>query len=359
VTVPNAQINSHGDAFVAGIAYQSTYSPTWADHFIQGLSDIHNLGANWTFFTPTWTYTRQDLPHIEINPGSDMDPNHLVAAITQAKELGLKTALYPRPHFPQDAGDWFASAPRDFAWWITWFDRYRLFVLNFADLAQQNGVNALVLGGEWLAPALPHGTLPDGASSGIPEDAEIRWRSLLQEIRSHFTGMLLWALPYPAGVQNPPPFLDAVDMLYVEWSAALADVPGAAEADLSNRAASLLDSNLLPFQQRWGKPLILAASYSSVSGGSTGCLPNPDGGCLPADALDQPNPDQPNLVLDLNDQTNAYNAMLLAVNDRPWIGGFVSQGFYPPLPLQDKSPSLHGKPASGVLWFWFPRLLGK
>jgi hypothetical protein len=49
----------------------------------------------------------------------------------------------------------------------------------------------------------------------------------------------------------------------------------------------------------------------------------------------------------------------LAINDRSWISGFVSQGFYPPLPLQDKSSSLHGKPASGVIWFWFPKLLGK
>jgi hypothetical protein len=359
ITVPNVQVNPRGDAFMAGIAFQSTYSPVWADHFVKGLSDVHSLGANWTIFTPTWTYTRQDLPHIEIVPGPDMDPNHLVAAVTQAKELGLKTALYPQPRFPQDSGTWFVSAPRDFAWWVTWFDHYRLFLLNFADLAQQNGVNALVLGGDWLAPALPHGTLPDGSPSMVPEDAETRWRTMIQEVRAHFSGTLAWALPYPVGVQNSPPFLDAVDMLYIEWSAALADQPGTSEADLSARAASLMDSDLLPFQQRWGKPLILAVSYPSVSGGSMGCLPDPEGGCLPADALDQPNPDQPNLVLDLNDQTNAYNALLLAVNDRPWISGFVSKGFYPPLPLQDKSPSLHGKPASGTLWFWFPRLLGK
>jgi hypothetical protein len=120
-----------------------------------------------------------------------------------------------------------------------------------------------------------------------------------------------------------------------------------------------MDTDLLPFQQHWGKPLVLAVSYPSVTGGSTGCLPAPQGGCLPADALDQPNPDQPNLPLDLNDQANAYNALLLAVNERLWISGFVSQGFYPPLPLQDKSPSVHGKPASGALWFWFPKLLGK
>jgi hypothetical protein len=360
VTVPNVQINPRGEAFIAGVAFQSTYSPAWAEHFNKGLGDALSLGANWAFFTPSWTNTRQDLPHMEIVPGSDMDPNHLVAAITQARQLGLRTALYPQLRFPQESGAWFTGAPRDFAWWVTWFDRYRLFLMNFADLAQQNGVNALVLGGDWITPALPHGTLLDGSSSGVPEDAETRWRSLLQDLRSHFNGTLIWALPYPAGVQNPPPFLDAVDMLFVEWNAPLADTPGASESDLAANAASLMDTDLLPFQQKWGKSIILAASFPSVTAaGSTGCLPALDGSCLSPSALDQPNPDRPDLVLDFNDQTNAYNALLLAINDRSWISGFVSQGFYPPLPLQDKSSSLHGKPASGVIWFWFPKLLGK
>ena len=358
-TVPNLQINPRGEGFMAGIEYQSTYSPAWAAHFTKGVSDSHSLGANWNIFTPTWTYTRLVPPHVELVPGLDMDPNQLVSALTKAKELELKTALYPRPRFPVESTTWFAWAPRDFAWWVTWFDRYRNFILNFADLAQQNNVNALVLGGDWLAPALPHGVLPDGSASGVPEDAEMRWRALLQEVRGRFSGTLVWALSYPDGVKAPPAFLDAVDMLYVEWSAALADKPGASETDLSGRAASLMDSDLLPFQQRWNKPLVLAVSYPSVTGGNAGCLPKPDGGCFSIHDLDQPKPDQPSLLLDLNDQTSAYNSLLLAVNDRPWINGFISQGFYPALPLQDKSASVHGKSASGVLWFWYPKLLGK
>lgn len=358
-TVPNVQINPRGEGFVAGIAYQSTYAPAWADHFARGINASRALGANWNIFTPTWTYTRQNLPHLEPVLGSDTNPNQLISAIIEAKQNGLKTALYPRPRFLEEAGKWFTEAPRDFAWWVTWFDRYRYFLLNFADLAQQNRVNALILGGDWLEPALPYGTLPDGSSSGVPEDAEVRWRTLLQEVRSRFSGMLIWALAYPAGIQNAPPFLDAVDALYVEWSAALADQPGASEADMAGRAAELLDNDLLSFQQRWNKPLILAVSYPSVLGGSTGCLPKAEGGCWAIQDLDQPNPDLPEPILNLADQANAYNALLLAINERQWISGFVSQGFYPALPLQDKSASLHGKPASGVLWFWYPRLLGK
>ena len=358
-TVPNVQIIPRGETFFAGIEFQPTYSPAWASHFTKSLRDARSLGANWTIFTPTWTATRQDTPHFEAVLGQDMDPNQLSSIILQARELQLRTALYPHPRFTGDPGLWFAGAPRDFPWWVTWFDRYRFFVLNFADLSQQNGANALVLGGDWLAPALPQGILPDGSSSGVPEDAETRWRTLIQEVRTRFSGTLAWAISYPTGFQNQPPFLDALDVLYIEFSAALADQPGAAETDLTARAAGLLDSDLLPFQQRWNKPLILAISYPSSAGGNTGCLPNRAGGCLAFSQLDQPQADSASLSTDLSEQTNAYNALLLAVNERSWISGLVSQGFFPPLPLQDTSSSVYGKPASGVLWFWYPRLLGR
>jgi hypothetical protein len=357
--VPNVQILPRGDNFFAGIEFQTAYSPAWAAHFTKSLRDAKSLGTNWTIFTPTWSATRQDPPHLEAALGQDIDPNQLSSIILQARELQFRTALYPHPRFTGDPWLWFAGAPRDFPWWVTWFDRYRQFVLNFADLAQQNGANALVLGGDWLAPALPQGILPDGSSSGVPEDAETRWRTLIQEVRTRFSGTMAWAISYPMGFQSQPPFLDALDMLYVEFSPALADQPGASEADLAARAAGILDSDLLPFQQRWNKPLILAAGYPSAAGGNTGCLPDPAGGCLAFSALDQPQADSNSLSIDLIEQTNAYNALLLAINGRTWISGFVSQGFYPPLPLQDTSASVYGKPASGVLWFWYPRLLGK
>ena len=50
--------------------------------------------------------------------------------------------------------------------------------------------------------------------------------------------------------------------------------------------------------------------------------------------------------------------MLNAINTRPWVGGIISRGYYPPAMLQDKSASVHGKPAADLLWYWFPRLTG-
>jgi hypothetical protein len=62
--------------------------------------------------------------------------------------------------------------------------------------------------------------------------------------------------------------------------------------------------------------------------------------------------------LNLQLQADLYEAVLTAVNGRPWISGVVSRGYYPPAALRDKSASVHGKPAADILWYWYPRLTG-
>jgi hypothetical protein len=199
----------------------------------------------------------------------------------------------------------------------------------------------------------------DGAPSNVPEDTLERWYGIIQEARSYYPGQIWWALQYPQDVQNPPAFLNAVDGLYILWSAPLEKEPGALANAMALEAGSLLDTVLLPLQQQVNKPVILAVAYPSAQNGNTGCLPGLESGCLNLELLSPPNPDIPNIGLDLVEQEEAYNAIFLAIKDRPWIAGVVSQGYYPPAVLQDKSISIHGKPARGVLWFWYARLLGK
>jgi hypothetical protein len=87
-------------------------------------------------------------------------------------------------------------------------------------------------------------------------------------------------------------------------------------------------------------------------------LEGAEGVCLDASLLARPNADVPTLSVDLEEQAQAYSALLVAINERDWISGFISRGYYPPAGLQDKSTSVHGKPAGEVLGYWFPRILG-
>ena len=222
--------------------------------------------------------------------------------------------------------------------------------LHFADAAAATGAQALVLGGEGIVPALPAGRLADGSPSGVPADADQRWRAILSEVRSHYAGPLYWALPFP-GVE-PPPFLDAVDGVLLEWHPTLSGNPQAGEAELEQATGALLDEQVYPLLQTWGKPILIAPAYPAADGGVTGCPRYHNQGCLVLQSL-RPGHIPADLAPDLQEQVDAYNALFLSVNARPWVGGLVIREYYPLAALQDPSPSLYGKPAADVVGYWF------
>jgi hypothetical protein len=337
------------ERFIAGIEFLPAYHPTWNPLAGYALQDIQQLQANWLVLTPTWTYTHQNLPVLEQVPGQDALWLDLLNTITQTTRAGKQVMIYPQARYPIPSQEWWQTSQRDFAWWVTWFDRYRVFLLHHAELAERSQAGALVIGDETLAPALPGGVLPDGSPSGVPEDARQRWSDLLAEVRSRYTGQLYWAMPYSPGGIEPPEWIDQVDGIYLLWSAPLAENAEAELAEMSARAADLLDRDLQSLVSEMNKALILALAYPSARGGASGCVPDPQGACLEFSALAPQRPDIPSTTLDLGEQARAYYAMLVAVNERPWISGLVSRGYYPPVMLQDKSVSIHGKPAAILL----------
>ncbi len=359
-TPPEREVTPRGEDFLAGIEFQTNYHPNWLPYLSAGLQTLEEEGANWVVVRPTWTFSQIEPLVFETIPGADMPWLDAQAIISQAQTRGLKVALFPAPHFATQtalsgspADLWWESAPRDPLWWDSWFEHYRAFALHHAQLAQQTGAQALILGGEWLHPALPDGFMADGFTSNVPPDALQRWRDMLAEVRATFDGTLAWALPYPQGVQNPPAFLDEVDAIYLLWSAPLNQQAGGSLETYRAEAEQLLDNVIFPFQNQYQKPLVLAIAYPSAQGGTSGCIPAPEGGCLPWEALARPNPDIPAVELDLTGQMEAYQALLEAIDSREWIAGVVARGYYPPVSLADKSTSVHGKPAEQVLGFWF------
>jgi len=355
-----AQITARPSGFVSGIEFQPDYRPNWSYYYPQALQTIRGLGANWVFMTPSWTFSNSNPITFVPNPGRDPLWMDSAVMISQARSMSLNVGIFPIPHFPTgNADDFWKAAARDANWWNNWFDHYRAFADNYADLATQSGAQMLILGGgTWISPALPNGTLADGTPSGVPSDAEARWKAVIAEARQHFNGKLLWAYPYTQGkLTTSLSFLQDVDGIYLIWTAPLASQAGASKTDLLNQAGKLLDNEVSPLPSLLNKPIIIALAYPSAGGVETNCISDGKGGCLSWLDLNQPN-NPPSASVDLQSQYDLYEAMFNAINTRPWIGGIVSRGFYPPAALQDKSASVHGKPAANLLWYWFPRLLG-
>lgn len=353
------EIPSRGTGFIAGIEFQSYYDPSVPPFVLNALQNIQALGSNWVFLTPSWSFVRGNPLIFSEQPGRDAFWSDTVTAVTQARSLNLNVALFPQPHFATDMNEFWKNAPRDPNWWNTWFDHYRAFVVHYADMASLSGAQALVIGGDWIVPALPGGTLSDGTPSGVPADAEARWRNLIAEVRQHFRGSVIFALPYD-NVETPAPanILADADVVYLLWFVKLSDQPNPNRTDLLNEAGRLLDQNISPFQVQLNKPFIIGLTYPSSTYSATGCIPDGNGGCLYWTALNRPNPDLATVNLDLQQQVDLYDAIFNAVNARSWVSGLVSRGYFAPAALQDKSASIHGKPTADLLWYWFPRLLG-
>ena len=330
--------------FMAGVEFLPTYDPTWQPWLPLAIQNVQGIYANWLVLAPTWTVNRTAPFNFSPMPGRDPLWADMLDTISHARASNLNVALFPVPNLPVDASAWWASAPLDAAWWDAWFNRYAAFAAYHADLATKSDAQALILGGDWVSPALPGGQI-NGTSSEVPADAEVRWQSIITDVRNRFKGSIYWAMSYPGGINSTPDFINTLDGVYLLWSAPL---NGSGVDAMKDSAGQRMDTDIQPFQVKLQKPVILAVAYPSTDGAADEVLP--------ASVLFQPGSTQ--TPVNLQAQVDVYQALLMAVNERSWLGGFVSRGYYPPAVVLDGSASIHGKPASDLLWYWYPRFLG-
>jgi hypothetical protein len=316
---------SRGPDFMAGTALSPAYHPSFNRLLPEAFQEMAAAHANWVTLTPTWSYGRSapgnTPPDLAPIAGQDALWPDLLAQAQAAQSAGLQVALFPTPRMNLPLDQWWADAARDDpGWWPVWFDQYGEFILHNAALASQTQAQALILGGDWLLPALPNGKLFNGQPSGAPEDAEQRWRSLIAEVRSRFNGQLLWALS-DTSITTPPPFIDALDQLYLVLSL---DAGETFDQRLGLSLPGWLDGVAWPVQLTLQKPVVLALSLASGD--------------------------------DFASQSAAYDQALQAAAAHDWISGVFSAGMYPAAHLQDAGPNIYGKPAQALLEAWFAAL---
>ncbi len=346
------QIQPRESAAWTGFALMPAYQPAWQPYMGRALAEMRAMHAQWVVLTPTWTTLSASPPVWLPTPGHDPLVADIAEMAATAHADGLNVAIFPRVRFTEGASAWWRNGAHDFAWWVSWFDHYTAFAEHAARVAQTTHAGALILGGAWVQPAMLGNPLPDGAPSGVPADAEQRWRAIIATAREHYHGPIYWAMPVEA-FHNPPPFLDAVDGIYVLWSPDLGEAPDQWQA----ATARLLDDVVKPVAEQYHKMVVLAVAYPSAQGVRGGCVPAATG-CLPQEALFPDREDARAHTVDLQAQQTAYAALLAAVGARPWVSGVVSADFYPPMRLQGPSASVHGKPAADLLAQWFQALQG-
>jgi hypothetical protein len=362
--VPSIEIGPRNDRFMAGIGWAGQgFDPNWIRGFPGAAAETAGLKAGWLLLQPTWTVDPDGAPRLAYNPSTDFEGDALRLAMGEARVQNLRLALFPGVNFSNTGysqpSDWWQAAPRTFPWWLSWFESYRRYILSFASLAEEQRVEALVIGGDWLLPTFKWAILPDGTLSGSPGDANERWQALIADIRTRYHGPLYWAVSYRGQRIEVPVLAEDVDGLLVLWSEGLSTIPSYDANSMAAVAGALMDVHIRPLRVATGKPVILAMSYPAARGASSGCVIAGVGLCASAAELLPGAQGNAQIVEDLLEQEAVFNAFFAALSSRDWIDGVFVMDFHPGGPVQDLSASVYAKPASGVVWYWFGKFLGK
>jgi hypothetical protein len=334
----------------AGLRFGAVFSPArWSPPYDSTIADLVALRAGTVFLSPQW-YLGANAPLPEIRNLPELSTplyQDVINQLAYLRAAGMQQGLSPTlGALTGLTSDWWDTAPRDTAWWDEFFLQYANFLFTYADIAQQNGVNELVIARADMLQAMPG--LP-----GTPADIETRWRVLVRNIRLRYSGRLVVEFPLSDSFPAVPQFFDEVDEILVRTSGPLAAGANSPE-EMKNAAGALLDEKLAGLRAL-GKPIFLAPAYASLGGADAGCPRDSMGSCLTVSSI-LPGTDLAlGLPPDFDAQTRAYQALLLAVIERDWISGFFAWGYYAPVALRDASPSIHGKPVELFLAGMFNR----
>ncbi len=126
--------------------------------------------------------------------------------IRKAKEQDIKVMLKPHVYIPGSwVGDVYFETEEQ---WLTWEASNRVYVLAFAEIAQQLDVPLFCLGTEWKRTVI---------------ERETYWRSLIEEVREIYDGELTYAANWDE--YDFVPFWDALDYIGVNAYFPLIDEP--------------------------------------------------------------------------------------------------------------------------------------
>ena len=354
-TVVGADVTSRED-FTTAVELVSQYNPNWQSYLGNAYDNIVSLGADWVISSPTWQFTSQNPPTLEPVTGIDALWYDQVQTASWLTYKNLDSALFPRSIISGDENEWWLNAKRDDGWWQSYFDRYRTFLIHHAELAQKTFAKALIIGDENFWMAQSKSLLADESETGIFGDANERWSVILSEIRTVYDGELILAVNYPDQINMIPEFVSEFDKIYILFSAPMGFIgeDELTESLVQEKVNEMLDNGIKPLVEEFEKPVILGFKVPSSEDIFSDCV-SINEECVSVDDLDQPSEYLENANVNLENQKIFYSAVLQSINERDWIKGIVSRGYYPPLELNDASSSIYGKPVSSLLWYWFPK----
>ena len=191
-------------------------------------------------------FIRQSKPAAEeLQLSEAVTDEQLIAGIRQVKKTGLRVII--KPQILLDKGWAGEIKPGSEAGWKRWFESYTGWMLHYAEIAQQEGAEILVMGTELKQ-----------------TDQRQEWVKLIADVRRVFRGKLTYAAHNPDGVAGYA-FWDRLDMIAVTLYPPLGE--DVAREDVQRKIVGAVD--LLEKHQRGINKDVLIAEIGvpSVAGG--------------------------------------------------------------------------------------------
>ncbi len=216
--------------------------------------------ANWAAVLVTQYQANATATTISSDANRTPTDAAVIAAIQQFHSQGMKVML--KPHVDSEDGAWrgtFQPSNVD-----AWFSSYTTFISHYATLAQQNGVEGMVMGTEFVQ------------LSGSANQA--RWTSVINTIRNLFGGTLVYAANATFGGDEftTVSFWDQLDMIGLDAYFPLTNINNPTQAQLiaawsGNKNGENIVANVQNFANAHpGKTLIFTEiGYRSVDGANT------------------------------------------------------------------------------------------
>lgn len=288
----------------------------------KSIDEIAAMGFDSVLFVVDGHMQNASASRIYLDMRMTPTPAHMGSIIDYAKGKGLRVILMPIVLLdkPRTATEWRGTIRPDD--WTDWWISYRDFMHHFSWVAEAHKVDVLVIGSELVS----------------TESQAEEWRRVIDTVRQTFKGLLTYSANWDH--YKDIPFWDQLDLIGMNSYYTLGDDHRVSVAEIERRWRKI-QTNLLDFQQKVGRPLVLLEA----------------GWCSLQNAADEPwDYTRGEVPIDLELQRKLYEGFFRSWHGQEGLGGFMIWEW----PAGDggrdnRGYTPEGKPAEKVLREWLAK----
>lgn len=332
----------NGEVFQSGQIIEDFYEESFRDFFDSTATHMKKVGYNSVEIDPPWQLIEENgLPKMvnftEDNPNYP-DDETLTQEIRAFKKQGFVVILAP-----QHCCEAIDTQDRSRKWWDIYFNEVTRFLVHFAQIAQESGVDYFHF----------------AVSNDYQEaDAKERWSSVFRKIRSHYNGKvgeMVWNFVDGSKLSIIPnadyiKWGHELDYFYVALDAPISLKDNPTDDELNIGAANVVDVAKVLYDT-YKKPVMLRTAYFNVKQtwrGSSFYQIN----SVPWISDPESKIKETKYEFSTEDLARVVHAYFRAIAERPWIVRYAQFGYtHWENPLATEL-SVRGKPAEDIWQKW-------